>query len=257
MIVIKGQRWLWKDFLVFFPDKEEIAQLLANLGSTTILRVRQTAVEISNHKALIQKGIFRTSCIDLTKSLEEIYREMDAKSCRYEIRKAEKEGERVQVSLNERSAQNDFLLLYNNFVRLKGHAHPMSKRRFEEYVKTCDVWVVYYDGRPFCGHLVARDDRIGRTRLLYSATCRLNSQEDAKMTGPLNRYLHWYEIKFYKEMGIKIYDFGGIGDGTSSIAKFKLSFGGFRVEEYSYVFAGNLGRLAYKIYRVVSHMRTR
>ena len=45
-----------------------------------------------------------------------------------------------------------------------------------------------------------------------------------------------------------VYDFGGIGDGTSGIAKFKLSFGGKCIEENNYIFGGDLGRIPYIAY---------
>jgi hypothetical protein len=112
-----------------------------------------------------------------------------------------------------------------------------------------DVWVIYFDERPIAGRLLVRDDTVKRVRMVLSPTSRLAGEEDARLSGTLNRYLHWHELMTYKDQGMQLYDFGGVGDGSSTIARFKLSFGGFRTQDYSYVFAGALGIIAYKFYK--------
>lgn len=249
MVIIEGRRWVVDFRLVFFPDESELQQLLQFLPPNGILRVRQATIDRLNGPKPVQRSVFRTSCIDLTKTLETLYGEMDAKSCRYEIRKAEKIQARIETRRNDGIACEDFLKLYNRFVSLKGHTHPLSRRRFQEYVKVSDVFVIYLDGRPMCGHLLVRDDTVKRSRLIFSASGRLERGEDSRLSGALNRYLHWHEFQTYKRKGFVLYDFGGIGDGSGSIGKFKLSFGGFRVQDYSYVFAGALGVIPYKLYQ--------
>ncbi len=259
MIVVEGGRWIWKDQLVFFPNQDELLDLVQGLASNALVRVRQTTVELKSHPHLVQRSLFRTSHIDLRKDSESIYQEMDSKSCRYEIRKVEKVSDRLQIHFNDVRVFEDFLELHNDFVRLKGHTGPLAERRLQQYLPVSDVWVVYFDGRPVAGHLLIHDHCVKRVRLIFSATVRLQSPEAAKLSGPLNRYLHWHELKFYKSKAIEIYDFGGIGDGSSSVAKFKLSFGGGRVAENSYVFAGTLGNIGYKCYegmtRLKKHLR--
>jgi hypothetical protein len=254
MVIIEGRRWAWHDRMVFFPDREALQHLIASLAQYDILRVRQTAAALPDHPNLIQRSVFRTSCIDLTQDLEALYREMDSMSCRY-IRKAERMRDRTHIHTNDSTAYKDFMKLYNDFVRLKGHTHPLSGRRFREYTQTSDVFVLYFDERAICGHVWVRDEATRRVRLVHSASSRLESTEAAHLSGTWNRYLHWYEMQIYKANGIEIYDFGGIGDGTNSVAKFKLSFGGMRVQDHSYVFAGVLGRWGYKAYQQVTHLR--
>jgi hypothetical protein len=99
------------------------------------------------------------------------------------------------------------------------------------------------------------DEDSERVRMIFSPTSRLVSREDAQLSGMLNRYLHWQELLSYKARGIKFYDFGGIGDGSSTIARFKLSFGGFRAQDYSYVFSGALGVVGYKLHDLLSQYR--
>lgn len=256
MIVIEGKRWLWHDRMVFFPNLNEIQSLINGLAINAVVRIRQTSVLIHDHPNIIKRGVFRTSCIDLTRDLDALYREMDPKSCRYEIRKAQRLEHRLRITCNELQTILDFFQLYNSFVRLKGHTHPISWRRLQEYLPVSDVWCIYLDDRVMCGHLLVRDTIVKRVRLIFSAR-RLQGAEDTTVTGALNRYLHWEELQRYKDKGIEIYDFGGIGDGSSSVAKFKLSFGGFRVQDNSYVFAGAMGTIGYKAYSWLTQLRRR
>ena len=252
MIIVDGQRWLWRDRLVFFPSMTESQQLIETMGNNGILRIRQVSSPLYEHSNLVQSRSFSTSCVDLTKSTAVLYDEMDSMTKRY-VRKAEKLRDRWHIKTNDFRCYEDFLRLYNDFVRLKGHTHPISRQRFQEYLKVSDVWVIYFDERPISGRLLVRDDNVKRVRMILSATSRFLSNEDSRLSGTLNRYLHWHEFITYKQHGIELYDFGGIGDGSGTVARFKLSFGGFRVNDYSYVFAVPLGVIAYRLYRSFSN----
>jgi hypothetical protein len=255
MVVVDGQRLLWRDKLVFFPSIPESQKLLEMLRWNVIVRIRQMSVQLHEQSNLIQSRTFQTSCIDLTKDTGVIYHKMDSMTQRY-IRKAEKLRPRSVIRRNDNRSNQDFLQLYNNFVQAKGHTYPLSRLRFQDYLGVSDVWVIYFDDRPIAGRLLVRDDTVGRVRMILSPTSRLVSDEDARLSGTLNRYLHWHELMTYKDQGIELYDFGGIGDGTSTIAKFKLSFGGFPIQDYSYVFAGNLAMMAYRLYKSLSRSTT-
>ena len=65
-----------------------------------------------------------------------------------------------------------------------------------------------------------------------------------KISGFLNRYLHWHDIQYFKSKNFKIYDFGGLSLSQSNrklqqIDKFKLSFGGTIIQEYNYMLTSN------------------
>ena len=252
MVIIDGRRWIWRDRLVFFPNVRECQNLIEGLEKNALIRMRQVSFPLRGGSHLVQAKPFSTSCIDLNKSGAALFDEMDSQTKRY-VRKAEKLRDRWRIRINDYRAHDDFFELYNRFVGLKGHAHRLSRRRFQEYLKVSDVWMMYIDGRPIAGRLVVRDDAVRRVRMVLSPTSRLISDEDARLSGTLNRYLHWQEIVTYKQQGMELYDFGGIGDGSSSIAKFKLSFGGFRVNDHSYVYAGSLARMAYRLYQRLSN----
>jgi hypothetical protein len=240
IIIDKKIYGIFSDKMVFYPNETEIATLVGKLHLNSLLRVRQTSVNISDkHKNLIHREPMRTSCVDLTLPIDKMYHKLDKQTARYLVRKAEKMMDRIDIKMNEDIAYKDFLKLHNTFVVKKGHARPLSDKEFEKYMPMSDVYVIYYDSRPMCGHVDMPDQSSGRIRALYSASTRLNSPEDSAIVGPLNTYLHWHEFKRYHELGYRSYDFGGFSTG-GPLATFKKHFGGIPVEEYGYVFTGGL-----------------
>ncbi|MFN3302028.1 MAG: hypothetical protein ACK413_03320 [Patescibacteria group bacterium] len=179
---------------------------------------------------------------------------MDKGSCRWEINKAEKMKDRISIKINENI--EDFLNLYNRFVKLKKHTNPISLRILKEYLRFSDIFLLYFDGKPRVGHLFLRDENIKRVRLLFSATTRLESENEARLSGMLNRYLHWIEIQYFKNLGFKIFDWGGAGTGkeVENITKFKMSFGGIKVNERNYIFARFPMRIILKIKRIIKRI---
>lgn len=123
-----------------------------------------------------------------------------------------------------------FVKFYNDFAALKGIPGTteqkileigehmiMSYARHGEHILAAHSYIVDYD--------------LGITRLFHSATCRLSNDIDTALIGKANKYLHFRDMSFFKEKGLRIYDFGGYSKDTTSkahegINKFKLSFGG-------------------------------
>ena len=184
-----------------------------------------------------------TSIIDMTQTEDELWKSLDPKSCRYEIRKVLKmldSGQDVQVKSED--DLNAFLAMANNYIKTKGYSKPLSMNHLTRYLDSGqgDLFTIYKDGEMVGGNLYLRDVS-SRVRLLYSFNNRFDSKEKQKISGPLMRYLHWYTItKIYQPMGVCNYDFGGVNldrnASTYGISKFKLSFGGQVREEWNYVF---------------------
>jgi hypothetical protein len=131
----------------------------------------------------------------------------------------------------------------------------MSRRRYRHYCAVSDVFVAYLDGEPLVGHLLLRDDQIRRVRLAFSASDRSRNEVKRRLTGPVNRYLHWREFLTYRGIGFETYDFGGIGDGSSSVARLKLSFGGDVEVGQLCVVAGPLARRPMQAFERVASVR--
>lgn len=255
MIIVERQILFLKEKLVFFPSKEQLEELVKRMGIFELLKIKETEVLLPENPFLMKKGEFRTAFIDLKRELDDIWRDMDKGSCRYEINKARKWKDRIRITVNEN--EDVFLLLYNDFVKKKKHIFPLSKKRLGDYLKVSDFFLCYYDKVPMVGHLLLRDSKAGIVRLVFSATKRLESKEYSKITGPLNRYLHWYEFGYYKEKGIDIYDMGGVGSGKGKVGRFKLTLGGERVTKNSYLFGKILIKTAFKIYSFFERIRNK
>lgn len=87
----------------------------------------------------------------------------------------------------------------------------------------------------------------GRGYMLYSGSVLAESGDSAtrNLVGRANRYLHWHDIRLFKERGFDLYDFGGLDvdertPKTAGIARFKRGFGGRVVPVYSLTKARSL-----------------
>ena len=256
MVIIERKLLFLRDKLVFYPSQKELEELIKNLGNFEFLKVKETDVVLSEDRSfLINRGEFRTAFIDLRKDLDDIWKEMDKSSCRYEINKAKKWEDKIEITINQKP--DVFLKLYNDFVKKKKHIFPLSKNRLADYLGVSDFFLCYLDKTPLVGHLLLRDDKEKIVRLMFSTSKRLDSKDYDKLTGPLNRYLHWYEFGYYKKHGIEIYDMGGIGSGKGKVGRFKLTLGGKKVKMNSYVFGKVFIKTALRIYGFFQRIRSK
>lgn len=196
---------------------------------------------------------FVTSHIDLNQAADQLFGEV-GKNNRYKINRAEKR-DGVRGAWSERPTTDnvrEFVGYYNAFAKSKGvgqcNPKKLASLRHSESLLLSSV----YDGSGdvLARHAYVLDDQ--RVRLLYSAShFRLMSNNDKRaLAARANRWLHWCDILKAKEMGRRIYDFGGLGEReeTQHIDDFKLSFGGRRVVEYNDIRARTvlgLGALAW------------
>jgi hypothetical protein len=222
---------------VFFPTDETLTQLSERSSPALMSKLFWTTTELRNANCVVRHHKSATVCIDLTGTLETISKGV-AKNTRYEVRQAEKLGARVRISRGAELTR-DFLALYKDLARSKPGLLEINRGALDRYLGHADTFIAYLDERVVCGHVVLRDTDIGRARLLYSASRRFDDRETARLSGTLNRFLHWHEICAYRKEGFKTYDLGGIQeDETNGITQFKMSFGGQIVQEHTYLCAG-------------------
>lgn len=164
---------------------------------------------------------FITLLIDLSKDNEEIFEKYD-KDTKYEIRRAKKEG----IIFEEFKDKDYFLKTYNKMSKnLK--INKITKNRLDSFGENLIITRALFNNYDIIYHVYIFDEE--RVRLLYSVR-NITDEVQSKIYGFANRFLHDEDIKFFKSMNKKIYDFGGIGNGksqkTDNIDKFKYSFGG-------------------------------
>lgn len=220
----------------WFPTCAQAGEINESLRPNDVVRFFAVSPALDNPPHLVEHYKMDTLWINLSAGPEAVLKGMQRKSCRYEIRRAEKMLARVAMEIGTEKANRDFLKVYNGFTRAKGLPRLRS-RSIQVHSAHCETFVLYLDGQPLCGHALLRDSETGIVRLLYSGSRRLESPEQSAACGALNRYLHWHEIQRYCAQGFRTFDFGGLGR-PESISRFKLSFGGAVRPQHFYLLSG-------------------
>jgi hypothetical protein len=221
------------------------------------MHIRQASRPLPPHKFAVHYRPFTSLELDLTRSSEELFGEM-SRTSRYQISRADRERADIEVHRNDASAYRDFHSVYNDFVVLKKHTVRLSERLFDALKPHADVSVASFRGRPVCGHVSIRDERLKRVALVFSASTRMTGEYSSNFVGRLNRWLHWHEIMLYKMEGMHVYDFGGTGTDTparASIARFKRMFGSKHVQQHDYIIARGVGRIAVQCFIAIGQIR--
>lgn len=176
----------------------------------------------------------RTLITDLTQSEEEIVAKCQ-KDCRYQIRRAQREGiETVFKAEGEISPKDiaDFCSFFLEFWKSKGieeETYEKYKEEIETYTKegVFAITSAKKEEEILVYHTyIVGDDFV---RSYQSASqFRQGEKEKARLVGIANRYLHKADMMYFKEMGKTVYDWGGAGEREEvrSITEFKESFGG-------------------------------
>lgn len=163
------------------------------------------------------------------------------KNVRYEINRCSKENVGFEVYKSEDIANNkeilnDFERQYNQMYKEKNMDIKLSMHEIQSYIdnNAFILTVAKQDNLSLCYHAYVSDDK--NTRLLYSCSTFRSDDKDMKnLIARANKYLHWQDIKMFKEKGIINYDFGGISsfEKPNGIDQFKMSFGGEQIEYYN------------------------
>lgn len=182
---------------------------------------------------LAVKDITYTIEIPLDKNQEELLGSFP-KNLRTDIRKAEEEG---ITTLFHNDIQG-FVDFYNEFAGKKG-VNPSSVQRLEELGDTLMLSYAKKGDRILSAHSYFVDRKAGIARTFQSATIRLESEINSITVGRANKLLHFKDMVYFTEMGLKVYDFGGYAMNTENaqlqgINNFKVKFGGEIVECENY-----------------------
>jgi hypothetical protein len=220
----------------WFPSCAQAAEISESLRPDDVVRFFAVSPALQGPPHLVEHYKFDTLWINLSSGPEAVLNGMKRKSCRYEIRRAEKMLNRVAIEVGSEKANRDFLKVYSGFTRAKG-LPGLRPRWIQDNSAHCETLVLYLDTQPLCSHVLLRDPETSIVRLLYSGSRRLESPERSAACGTLNRYLHWHEMQRYYAQGFLTFDFGGIGR-PESISRFKLSFGGAVRPQHFYLLSG-------------------
>lgn len=190
-------------------------------------------IQYSGKSYLLKKSLnFSTIHIDLSENMDVLYSSIK-KNVRYEIKRA---GERDNLNFEIENNLDLFIDFYNSFSETKP-INSISKENLLEVGKNnIKCFKVKQDKDLLAMHLYICDSN--RARLFLSATTTKNI--DKNLIARANKFLHWEELKYFKEKSYKIYDMGGCRvdeneKAITGIGKFKQSFGGIVVYEHQYL----------------------
>lgn len=197
-----------------------------------------------------------TSVIDLTQDLDTIWKNMDRKSVRYRIKRAQREG--IKIWINEGFDQ--FFQIYRSFIQKKGikslfDVFGVGAITLEAMKKYGTLFVAEYDGEILVGNIYLIDNSNMKAWIGASKRLEVN-RAMASMISIADRLIDWEAIKYAKEKGIKEFDIGGLwskeeaekDEKKKGINSYKLDLGGKIVTRYCY------RKIYSKIYNLAYHL---
>ena len=223
MIVVKKNKFGLVATQKWFPD------FIKAFDCLKITMYKQVDFETKFSKFFIKEK-FYTLHSNLLLSESEIIKKYSS-TIRNEINRAEREGN----VFNNKESEINFLEVFNGFAVQKGLACQTTdnlKTFGSNFVLTStsvnDVITAVHS------YLVDFENK--KVRLLHSATQRFSENLDSNMIARSNKYLHYMDMKMFKNNGFVIYDWGGIAFDSENkslqgINKFKESFGGQLIEQ--------------------------
>jgi len=202
-----------------------------------------------------QQEEFTTLTLNLEKDLETIWQGMEKSSCRYAIRRAEKDGVKIFINKHYR----EFYRTYKRFNRNKKLS--VTHWRPDDMQKYGTLFTAVLNNKVIAGNFYLEDKR--NIRWLLGASQRLEalSNQEKIAIGNANRLIIWEAIKYAKLKRIQEFDFGGYYISTEpdqqkeGINAFKKSFGGELKNYYNY--QKNYSRfyeIAYKMYNLIRRL---
>jgi hypothetical protein len=196
--------------------------------------------------------------IDLRQDEEELYKKLN-KSTRRDIRKAsEKDG----LTYYETDSPTDeeieeFSSFYNSFAKSKKIALCNSERLLMIRNKNSLIMTSVKDSKnhTLCSGMLLQDKENKQLYGIYGVSGRLTktSNEERRLNGRANKYLHWMEIQSTKKRGMDWYNFGGevFEEQDKGVNDFKLGFGAIqKLDRRVYIANSLIGRVCvYLLFR--------
>lgn len=193
---------------------------------------------------------FHSQFSDLTLPEEELFLQI-SKTGRNEVRRSEKDGVAreffdSQALLGQPEILEGLAEMYRRMYASKGKEASLNPEQMLAYARAGALYCsrAKKDGEALVYHSYLADKTCAR--LLHSVS-DFRESGDAALISRANRGLHWEDMKRFSQMGLSLYDWGGISnpDAPNGIDQFKMKFGGKPVTYYNAI-AGRtlLGKIA-------------
>lgn len=190
-----------------------------------------------------------TTTLDLTQNENDLFNSINT-TFKYHIRKAQKQNFQF-ISTSNPSVDDckKLIKLFKEFAAEK-KIISMNKRRIFALQQSNNILIttIKQENTYIVTHVYLYD----KNRIVLMHTFHNLNYLDHQIRGYANKYLHWKDILLFKEMNLKIYDFGGIDlEKVPGISHFKLSYGGKTEEVNSYTRIAPAFKLFFKLYKFI------
>ena len=184
-------------------------------------------------------GFIRTNCytklIDLTQSPNELLGLFNS-TTRNEIKRSFRDGSKFSIETNV----DPFVDFYNKFARTN-NLELISSSYLASFKNNLFISKGVHDDECLVMHANIMDQDLKRVRILLSVSHFRNVSDSKKraLIGRVNRFLHFKDMIFAKNLNMERYDIGGYALNSENnilqgINKFKDGFGGELKRESNY-----------------------
>ena len=169
---------------------------------------------------------------DLTLEEEKLWG-LTTKTVRNEINRSKRENVGIKIYRGKEISDtvlNEFNRMYHAMYEEKGmpgHYLPINELKIYAASDALIITTAIINERTVVYHSYIMDNV--HSRFLHSCSeFRVADNAMRNAIGRANKYLHWNDWLYLKQMGIREYDWGGIAsyESPNGIDKFKMSFGG-------------------------------
>ncbi|THF84021.1 hypothetical protein E7T09_21175 [Deinococcus sp. KSM4-11] len=218
--------------VVWFPDVADVDAVARLRLPITVVRQASAAFMRRYEQPLLRRLRFCTAVADLTQSEDRLMANM-SKTCRASIRHGLRTPHVFEVLKPSESPQGCALI--DEFNR-RLYGQPVSAANWRLTERHGVLTQIRVDGQLLAvnTHLF---DGTARARAFYGATIpRQQGHTPPRVVADINRVLTWYDMTYFRSLGVRTYDAGGLFDDpdhpSAGVDRFKLAFGYARRYEY-------------------------
>jgi len=247
-MILESKKFGLRSILIFFED-DKIYDFINRGFYSRIIITSYNKLNLSDFKLRTKT----TALIDLDQVEEDIFKKF-RDTTRNEIRKTYKNSD-LRFRFFD-SVDNESYDIYRDFEYLQNRI-PAPK----ENLKDCLFFGAYYKGKLISAiYLIATRPYL-RIRSIFSKRLRSNDKELYKIISNSSRRLIWEICQWGKKESYKSLDMASVNFNnpkTANITRFKMSFGGTVVNEYTYTYTNFLYKLlekAVKIKKIIFRLK--
>ena len=239
-MILENRKLCFKNILVLFEDNKLLDIINSGLYSRIIV-TSYNQLNLEKFKLRIKT----TSLIDLQQNQDNIFSKF-SDTTRNEISRTYKNNNLEFKFFDQ--ANDESYQLYQNFEYLQ-HRIPIAKPS----LKDCVLFGAYYQGKLISAIYVIKTRPYLRIRSIFSRRLKSSDKELYKVISNASRRLIWEACQWGKQERYQSLDMASVNfknPKTANITKFKMSFGGEVINEYTYTYTSFAYRLLEKTIKI-------